>query len=202
MFTVCTEDDIRSKLIAMRVGVYVLNACIEYPDTKTVASLPITKIDDVNHIFAPTTETDTDKTCTLDQALSFVTREFKNTFKNGAYGNLTSRRLANSLNEYLITKPRLNDFDDIEDIFGDIFDHPEKFIDILSDGIYRIRGTTKVARSNPRILFIKHDNILQRIDESEDGSWSLVNQSSKSLIAEAIIRFGGEYDIKAINIPK
>lgn len=91
-----------------------------------------------------------------------------------------------------------DDFGDIEDIF----DHPEKFIDILSDGIYRIRGTTKVARSNPRIIFIKHDNILQRINESEDGSWSLINQSSKSLITEAIIRFGGEYNIKQIRIPK
>lgn len=197
MFTMCSESDIRAELIAMKTGVYTLRASIKYPDTETIATIAVAKVDDVNHIFVPILETDKEFTYTLDQMVSFIVHDFRDTFKNGVYGNLTSRRLAGSLAEYQATKPELTEFG-IENYLG----HPEIFIDDLSDGIYRIRGTTKIARANLRILFIKHDGILQRIYDLEDGSWSLVDQTSKSLINESILRFGGEYDIKQIRIPK
>lgn len=81
MINVCRESDIRAELVAMKTGVYALEACAEHPKIELRVALPITKIDDINHIFVPTSENNRGLTNTLEQELSFVMREFRSTFK-------------------------------------------------------------------------------------------------------------------------
>lgn len=207
MIRLYDKNELKNILTDLAPGVYAISAIGETKYQRQSVTVPFARLD--SGMFAPA-ETDGEgnigKTRTLDKEVAFIDKEFQRSFDDIPFGNLSIQKVADTIKEYLAVRPHIAPDDFCGNEFGGadlelFFQQPDKFIESLCDGVYRIRGTSKKARVNPRMVFIMHDGITQRINENDDGTWNLVNQTVKSIIDEAHIRFGGQYDIKKVRIP-